>query len=72
MRRRARVRKVARRPNSPTVATVAGVKVMVFYSDAPPHVHLSKGDMDIVFPSTVRFCPRGHSRRKNATRSCAG
>jgi hypothetical protein len=37
------------RRNLPTVATVAGVKVMIFYADhAPPHVHLSKDDMDIV------------------------
>jgi len=39
------------RQNMPTVATVAGVKVMIFYNDhAPPHVHLSKGDMDVVVP----------------------
>ena len=34
---------------SPTVARVAGVKIMVHYCDhTPPHVHLSKGQMDIV------------------------
>lgn len=40
----------ARRVN-PTVATVAGIRVVIFYNDhAPPHVHLSKGDMDVVVP----------------------
>ncbi len=37
------------RRNMPTIATVSGAKVLIFYNDhAPPHVHLSKGDMDIV------------------------
>lgn len=33
------------------LATVAGIRVVIFYNDhAPPHVHLSKGDMDVVVP----------------------
>lgn len=37
------------RQNMPTIARVSGIKVMIYYNDhAPPHVHLSKGDVDVV------------------------
>jgi len=35
--------------NMPEVGRVRGIRVMVFYSDhAPPHVHLEKGDDQVV------------------------
>lgn len=47
----------ARRQN-PTVATVAGIRVVIFYNDhAPPHVHLSKDDMDVVVPIDAPALP---------------
>ena len=35
--------------NMPEIGTVAGVKVLMFYNDhAPPHVHLSKANTQVV------------------------
>ena len=42
----------------PTVAIVEGIRVMVHYNAAaPPHVHLSKGDTDIVVPIDAPTLP---------------
>ena len=44
--------------NMPTVGTVAGVKVMIFYADhAPPHVHLEKGEAQVVASILDPFVP---------------
>lgn len=56
-----------------TVATVAGIRVMIFFNDpSPPHVHLSKGDMDIVVPTDAPTLPRGCSRGQSAVRFWTG